>query len=131
MIGLDTNILARYFVQDDPVQSEKAIHIVEHSLTVANPGFVSVVVLAELAWVLNGSYGFSHVAIAGVIERMIAADLLLLECEDEVEQAMIAAKNGLGSFADALIAELGQSAGCTHTLTFDRKASRLPGFRLA
>ncbi len=41
---------------------------------------------------------------------------------------MIALREGHGSFADALIGELGGRAGCTHTLTFDQKASRLPGF---
>jgi predicted nucleic-acid-binding protein len=44
---------------------------------------------------------------------------------------MVALKEGRGSFADALIGALGASAGCSHSLTFDRKALRLPGFVLA
>jgi predicted nucleic-acid-binding protein len=43
---------------------------------------------------------------------------------------MIAEREGRGRFADTLIAELGALAGCSHTLTFDRKALRLPGFAL-
>jgi predicted nucleic-acid-binding protein len=131
MIGLDTNILIRYFIQDDPAQSKKATEIIERSLSPENPGFVSIVTMAELAWVLGRTYGFSGVETAEAIERIIGADLLIIEHEREVEAAMAIAKNGLGSFADALIAALGQRAGCTHTVTFDRKAARLPGFELA
>src|SRR5664280_2922475 len=46
MIGLDTNILVRYFTQDDPVQSYKATVLIEQRLTEQSPGFVSIVVLA-------------------------------------------------------------------------------------
>jgi predicted nucleic-acid-binding protein len=52
----------------------------------------------------------------------------VVEREREVFTAMIALKEGRGSFADALIAALGASAGCVATLTFDQKALRLPGF---
>jgi predicted nucleic-acid-binding protein len=58
-------------------------------------------------------------------------DALVVESEQEVFTAMVALKEGRGSFADALIGALGASAGCSHSLTFDRKALRLPGFVLA
>jgi predicted nucleic-acid-binding protein len=61
---------------------------------------------------------------------MLQADALLVESEQEVFTAMVALRDGHGSFADALIAALGNRAGCTQILTFDRKASRLPGFEL-
>jgi predicted nucleic-acid-binding protein len=60
----------------------------------------------------------------------LQADVLIVECEQQVFTAMIAFKEGHGSFADALIAALGTRAGCSHTITFDRKALRLPGFAL-
>jgi predicted nucleic-acid-binding protein len=62
---------------------------------------------------------------------MLQADVLVVENEQEVFTAMVPLKHGHGSFADALIAELGIRAGCTSTLTFDRKALRLPGYRPA
>ena len=130
MIGLDTNILIRYFTQDDPVQSSKANEIIEHRLTEANPGFVSVVATAEVVWVLDRAYGFTSQEIVAVIERMLQIEVLVLESEQEVFAAMLALKQGRGTFADALIAELAARAGCTHTLTFDNKAVRLPGFKL-
>lgn len=130
MIGLDSNILVRYFAQDDPIQSPKATDILERWLSEGSPGFVSVVAMVETAWVLKRSYGLTDAEIAAAIELTLQADALIVESKQDVFTAMIALKQGRGSFADALIAELGARAGCSHTLTFDRKALRLPGFQL-
>lgn len=130
MIGLDTNILVRYLTQDDPVQSAKATEIIEQRLTAADRGFVSVVTMAEIVWVLDRAYGLTKKEITAAIERMLQVEVLLIENEQEVFAAMIALKQSQGAFADALIAQLGTKAGCTHTLTFDRKALRIPGFTL-
>jgi predicted nucleic-acid-binding protein len=128
MIGLDTNILVRYLVQDDSVQSSRATELVERRLTEDNPGFVSVVVMAETAWVLERAYDFTDGQIAAAIETMLQIGALTVENEQEVFAAMIALKDGRGSFADALIGALAARAGCTQTLTFDKKAVKLPGF---
>jgi predicted nucleic-acid-binding protein len=130
MTGLDTNILVRYLTQDDPIQSRKATDIIERILSIENPGFVSVVTTAETVWVLDRAYGFSSREIAAVIERMLQVEVLVIQHEQEVFGAMIALKQGSSSFSDAIIAELGAQAGCIHTLTFDQKALRFPGFRL-
>jgi len=131
MIGLDTNILIRYLTQDDPIQSRKAAEILERRLTEENPGFIGVVVMAEIVWVLDRAYGLADSEIVAAIERMLQIDVLLVENEQEVFTATIMLKEGRGSFADALIAELGSRAGCLHTLTFDEKALRLSGFKVA
>jgi len=128
MIGLDTNVLVRYLAQDDPVQSPQATDLFERRLTEDNPGFICTVAMAETAWVLERAYGLADRDIAAAIERTLQADVLVVENEQEVFAAMIALKQGTGSFADALIAALGARAGCTRTVTFDRKALRLPGF---
>jgi len=130
MIGLDTNILVRYLTQDDPLQSARASEILERRLTLKNPGYVSVVAMVETVWVLDRAYGLTAQEIAAVVERMLQVEVLLIENEQEVFSAMVALKRGHGSFADALIAGLGARAGCTRTLTFDQKATRLPGFQL-
>ena len=131
MIGLDTNILVRYLTQDDPVQSAKAADIFERRLTGKNPGFVSLVAMVETVWVLDRAYFLTAQEIATAIERLLQVEVLAIENEQEVFTAMVALKQGRGSFADALIAELGARVGCTCTLTFDRKATRIPGFELA
>jgi len=130
MIGLDTNVVVRYLTQDDPVQSRKAAALIETRLTQEEPGFISIVAMVEIAWVLERSYGFASGEIAAAIERLLQADVLVVEYEQEVFTAMIAVKEGRGSFADALIGALGARAGCSCTLTFDQKALRLPGFEL-
>ena len=128
MIGLDTNVLVRYLAQDDPVQSPKATELIEQRLTESEPGFISVVAMAETAWVLERAYGLADAEIAAAIERVLQIDVLQVESEQEIFSAMIVLKEGRGSFADALIGALGDKAGCSRTLTFDLKALRLPGF---
>jgi predicted nucleic-acid-binding protein len=130
MIGLDTNILVRYLAQDDLIQSPKAREIIEQRLTEETPGFVSIVAMVETVWVLERAYGLAPHEIVGAVERMLQTDVLVVENEQEVFTAMIALKDGQGSFADAVIGALGVRMGCSCTLTFDRKALRLPGFEL-
>jgi predicted nucleic-acid-binding protein len=130
MTGLDTNILVRFITRDDGAQSRKADEIFA-GLTEEEPGFVSVVAISELAWALERTYEYSNVEIAAAIERMLQIEVLQIEREQQVLMATVALKRGRGAFADALIGELGSRAGCGRTLTFDRKASRLPGFVLA
>jgi predicted nucleic-acid-binding protein len=131
MIGLDTNVLVRYVTQDDPVQSAKATAWIEERLTPENPGFVSVIAMAETVWVLAHTYGVADHDIAATIERLLQADVLVVENEQQVFAAMITLKENQGSFADALIAALGVKAGCSCMLTFDRRALRLSGFKPA
>jgi len=129
MIGLDTNILVRYLTQDDPAQSAKATEILERRLTPRNPGYVTVIAMVETVWVLDRAYGLNAQEIAAAVERMLQVEVLVIESEQEVFSAMVL-KRGHGSFADALIAGLGARAGCTRTLTFDRRATRLAVFQL-
>jgi predicted nucleic-acid-binding protein len=130
MIGLDTNVLVRYLAQDDPIQSPKASELIERRLTEADPGFVSIVAMAETVWVLERAYGLANQEIAAAVERVLQTEVLAVESEQEVFTAMIALKEGRGSFADALVGALGAKAGCSRTLTFARRASRLAGFEL-
>ena len=117
MIGLDTNVLVRYLAQDDPVQSLKATEIIERRLTAENPAFVSIVAMVETVWVLDRAYGLAAPEIAAIVERLLGADLIVVENEQEVFAAMIALKERQGSFSDAIVAALGANAGCSHTLT--------------
>jgi len=129
MIGLDTNVLVRYVTQDDPIQSAKATAWIEERLTPENPGFISVIAMAETVWVLARTYGVGDQDIAATIERLLQADVLVVENEQQVFAAMVTLKENQGSFADALIAALGVKAGCSCTLTFDRRALRLSGLK--
>jgi predicted nucleic-acid-binding protein len=128
MIGLDTNVVVRYLAQDDPIQSAKATQIFERRLTEQVPGFISLVTMVETVWVLDTVYGLTAREVAQAVERMLQADTLVVQNEQEVFTAMSALKSGRGSFADALVGALGKWAGCGSTLTFGKKAGRLEGF---
>jgi predicted nucleic-acid-binding protein len=129
MIGLDTNILLRYFTQDDPVHSRLATELIENRLTDDTPGYVSLVTLAEVVWTLKSCAKLSNADLAQIVRRMLSTKKLVLQNAQDVFEAALALEEGYG-FADALIGALGLSAGCSHTFTFDRKAARLPGFEL-
>jgi predicted nucleic-acid-binding protein len=132
MIGLDTNVLLRYLTQDDPTHSPRATEIVERRLTEQEPGFVSLVTLLEVVWVLKSLFKRSRQQIANDIEMLLAADTLEVQNEQEVYYALVALRNGIGTFEDALIGALGVWRGCSATLTFDEDAAkRLHGFQLA
>jgi predicted nucleic-acid-binding protein len=131
VIGIDTNVLVRYLVQDDPAQSSRATRIMDENLSESDPGFISLVTIAETVWVLDRSYGFSNTEIARAIERLLQAKTLQLQNEQEVFTAMVALKAGMADFSDALIGALGRWGGCAFTVTFDKRAARLQGFKLA
>ena len=130
-MGLDTNVLLRYLAQDDPRQSRRATEIVERRLTEQEPGFVSLVTILEVAWVLKSLFKRSRHEIANDIEMLLAADTLEVQNEQEVYLAIVSLRNGIGTFEDALIGSLGIWRGCSATLTFDKDAAkRLHGFQL-
>ncbi len=79
---------------------------------------------------LERAYRLAAHEIAKAVERVLQADVLVVESDQEVFTAMIALKRGQGSFADALIAVLGTRQNCFHTLSFDQKAARIAGFQL-
>lgn len=128
MIGLDTNVLVRYAVQDDAEQSARATQLME-SLDEDNKGFISVVALVELHWVLRRTYKVSRETAAGTVRKLLDARELALQEPDAVRRALTRTRNDV-DFPDALISEFDDAAGCDYTVTFDRRAARLPGMRL-
>ena len=131
-MGLDTNVLLRYLTQDDPKHTPRATEIIERRLTEQEPGFVSIVSILEIVWVLKSLFKRSRQQIANDIEMLLAADTLEVQNEQEVYYAVVSLRNGIGTFEDALIGALGAWMGCSATLTFDEGAAkRLHGFQLA
>jgi len=128
MIGLDTNVLARLFVDDDATQARQAREFVAARCTRQNPGFVDRVALCELVWVLSSAHGYRRAEIAPIIEKLLASHDLVLEDEGAVRGALRAFRTRNIDFADALIGEVNRARGCEATATFDRKAAKLAGF---
>lgn len=123
MTGLDTNVLVRYVVQDDPAQSAVATRLIEN-FTAADPGFVSMFVVVEMIWVLQSSYKAGRPEIARVLETLLRSRELVVERAELVWQALRIFTRSEGDFADCLIQRCGQAAGCDETVTFDQRASR-------
>ncbi|POP52598.1 PIN domain-containing protein [Zhongshania marina] len=130
MKGLDTNVLVRYLVQDDPGQAAKAAEFIESHCTNDSPCLVGHITLCELAWVLESSYQLKRSAIAEVIEQLLQVGQLEVFEPEVVLQALNDYKVSNADFPDHLLARVNQEAGCEVTVTFDRKAAKQPGFEL-
>lgn len=128
MIGLDTNVVVRYLVQDDPGQSAVASALME-DLTETDPGYLSLVTVVELYWVLRRAYKVEAGRCTELLEGLLDARELRMDQDAVVRAALTANRGGL-DFADAVIAELGRAAGCNHTVTFDQRAARDGAMRL-
>lgn len=129
MIGLDTNVLVRYIMQDDPQQSAKANQLIE-ALDSDNPGFISMVCLIELYWVLTSCFALTHAQVTLALETLLRTKPFLIERSEQVARAVKVFSQGKADFADCLIERSAQSAGCTQTMTFDKGAAKYAGMTL-
>lgn len=128
MIGLDTNVVVRYVVQDDAAQSAAATALIDE-LSESDPGYLSLVTIVELYWVLRRAYEVSVDRCAELLDGLLDAREIRVDQEAVVRAALIASRSGL-DFADGVIAELGRAAGCGHTVTFDKRAAQDGAMRL-
>lgn len=128
MIGIDTNVLVRYFVGDDPEQSAAAADMIERAIDRDESFFVSQVVLCELVWVLSHAYRFDRAEIVGALQQLRRGAQMTIEGADEVRRATEAYAAQRGDFADYLIAERSVANGCTVIATFDRVLHSDPRF---
>ncbi len=130
MIGLDTYVIVRYVAQDDVRQAAIATRLIEDSLSAEARGFVSIVTLAEIVWVMSSNYRAARAAVADIVEGLLTAPQLAIEKADVIWRALRAFRESKADFSDAVIVELGRDAGCTKTVTFDRHAAAHPGFEM-
>lgn len=131
MIGLDTNVLVRYIVQDDAKQGRAAAALIEKQCTREEPGWIDTIVLCELFWVLKIAYGYPRDSIAAVIGRLLTVAELRVEESDLARAALRDYEKANVDFADCLIGIRNTQNDCTTTCTFDQRAARLPYFTSA
>jgi len=122
MTGLDTNVVVRLLVDDDPEQRELARAFVARTCTPDEPGYIDHIVLVETAWVLGSAYSFERNEIASAIESIMNVEEFTVEGPDLVRNALRASDRG-ADFSDALLGAVNRSAGCERTATFDRAAA--------
>jgi predicted nucleic-acid-binding protein len=129
MIGLDTNVLVRYITQDDNKQAALVNSLIE-SLDDASPGFVTLVTVVELSWVLESAYNFTRQQFAEVMQTLMTVDTIKLDRAAVVASAVRVYAGSKADFSDCLIERLSASAGCEQTMTFDKAAAKMTGMVL-
>lgn len=129
MIGLDTNVLVRYIMQDDVRQSSLATKLVE-GLSVDAPGFITLVSVIELTWVLESAFELNRSQIVEVVQRIMSVDVFKVDRVGIVASALRIYANSKADFADCLIERISAHAGCAQTMTFDRHAAKTGGMIL-
>lgn len=130
MIGLDTNTVVRYIVQDDAAQAAAASALIENECSSETPGWVDCVVLCELVWVLESAYGYTRATVVEVLRTLLTSAELRVETPDMAWSAVRSYQNAGAGFADCLIGLRNRQAGCAMTATFDKRAGRMETHRL-
>ena len=132
MIGLDTNVLVRYLAQDDAAQSATATRLIEKALSAANPGFISLVVLVELCWVLRRLYAATEPELLQTVAEILGNSIFQVENRAVVQATVVRmrALNSKVGLTDLLIVAIAENHGCSHTVSFDKGAVRSAGMRL-
>lgn len=120
MRALDTNVLARFFV-DDPDDAQAAKQRPAAVAALSERSFVSVTVLLELEWVLRGFYELPERDICRVLRALASIEHVTLEDRDAVLAAMDALDKGL-DLADAL--HLARSSRARAFATFDQRLAK-------
>jgi predicted nucleic-acid-binding protein len=128
MIALDTNVLVRFLVSDDPVQTAKVKALIGREISAGRPCFVSDVVVCETIWVLKRGYRCDRRRIAEILRSLLATDQLEWSNSPQIERALQSFEAGRGDFPDYLIREQARSAGFREVATFDQDLHREAGF---
>jgi predicted nucleic-acid-binding protein len=129
MIGLDTNVIVRYLTHDDAAQTAAAVKLID-SLSQDSPGFLSLIVIAELVWMLEASYRFKKAEIEQVLDTLLRSKELVIEQAEIVWQSLRKFHASRADFADCLIERCGHAAECQYTITFDQNAAGAAGMKL-
>jgi predicted nucleic-acid-binding protein len=128
--ALDSNVLLRYLIADDPRQTAIAERVFEGCRVANEPLFITVLVLCETVWVLDRVYQQSKEQIIEAIETLLSMDLLRFEHERSMQRAFEHFRQSKGDFPDYLIGEIATAAGCRDTVTFDKALKGTPGFTI-
>jgi predicted nucleic-acid-binding protein len=130
MRAVDTNVLIRYLMPDDPVQRVLSEGFFDACRAERQTVFIPVPVLCEFMWVMDRGYGQTKSELIAFLEKLFRFELIRFDCESAVRDAFEQYRRGLASLPDYLIGELAAQAGCRDTVTFDRALRGTPGFTI-
>jgi len=130
MRAADTNVLIRFVMKDDPLQTGAARRFLEECRMNREHVFIPVPVVCELVWVLDRVFGQTQAEIVGALDRLLDFALFQFDQESAIRRGLAQYRRGRAGLADYLIGELGAQAGCRDTVTFDRALRGAPGFTI-
>ncbi len=126
MIGIDTNVLLRFFGADD--DDPRQAHLARELVRSEAPVFVNPIVLAEFVWTLRRTYKLDRAEICARLAGILGAPEFTLLFPEATRHAFERYRSGGADFADYLISEIDQAMGCASTITFDKDAAKSPNF---
>lgn len=127
MLGLDTNVILRYVMADDPVQFATARRIIETRISESEPGYLNDIVLCELVWTLRRAFHKSRADVGRLLEQLFDTRQLAFREPRLLAEALNLFRNSKADFSDCLLAARNLAEGCETTLTFDADAQSLMG----
>ena len=130
MAALDTNVLIRFLMQDEPAQLRSAQRLIRNSLGAGELLFVPVTVALELEWVLRSRFELGKPAVLQTFSQLLSTVELRFEAAACIEWALKQYKDATADFSDCLHAALAGQAGEQPLWTFDKAAAKLAGARL-
>ena len=131
MIALDTNVLLRLLLNDDPRKSRQAQALVDRAVSRSDQVLLPDIVLCELEWVLGAAYDVPKAEIVRTLRRLLDTRVFAFLDRSTVAAALADYEAGKGDFSDYLIGASAARAGASTTYTFDRALRRAGGFDLA
>lgn len=127
MIGVDTNVVLRFYVADDKPQF-KRVQRLAGSKAWREGALVNPIVLSEATWTLARSWKRPRNEIAELVERILETEAFVVVFPDAARRALQSFRNSAADYADCLIAEINRELGASTTFTFDEDAQPIPGF---
>jgi len=128
VIAVDTNVLVRFLVQDDPAQSALATRIFRQAEETGTRIRIDLLVLIETLWVLKRAYRTPPARLREIVTALLDTEILVVDEADLVREALEVAQAHEHDLPDCLIAL--RNRACEVVWTFDTRAAKLPGFRL-
>lgn len=130
MIGLDTNVIIRYLMEDEKKQFIRAEKVIELAIEQKKSLHINLVIICEVVWVLGYHYELKREQISEFLGKILHAEQIEVENRQLALNAFYEYQNSQADFADCLIGLINQSLGCATTYTFDKKAAKLSFFTL-
>jgi predicted nucleic-acid-binding protein len=128
MRGLDTNVLLRHVVGDDPADTPVAREAVYRAEETGEKLLVTVPVLCELMWTLERSYRLPRRQLGEIVATLLGSHVFVVEERAAARRALRDFEHGRAGFIDYLVGQIALDRGCSTTLTFDRALLDHPHF---